>query len=293
MKCWLDGEWVDSDVSAVSPMSHALHYGTGVFEGVRAYKTPRGTAIFRWPEHLSRMKAGAKAIGMELDSERITQAMDQVLQVNALESAYIRPLAFYGTGGLSLDVAQLRTHQMVAAMPWKSHLGASAVRLCVSSYRRNAADALPPLKLCGGYVNSILAKLEASRAGFGEALFLDAAGQVCEATGENVFWVKHGKVMVVHHPDALSGITRATLMELSGAEERSVGLEELMDADEIFLTGTSAEVASVCELQGQRWELGPVTRELQTLYQSIVHGERPEYDHWLRHVEVQANQQAI
>ena len=173
---------------------------------------------------------------------------------------------------------------LVAAIPWRNHLGEAAregIRARVSPMRRNAAPAIPPLKLCGGYVNSVLAKREASRAGFQEAVFQDDRGFVVEATGENVFLVKGGKVVAAEHPDALPGITRATIVELAGAESRPVRLEEVLDADEVFLTGTSGEVAPLCALDRRTWRPGPVARELAARYDDVVHGRAPERKSWL------------
>jgi branched-chain amino acid aminotransferase len=287
LRVWLDGAVLEGSQASVSPLAHGLHYGTGVFEGVRCYATARGPAVFRLADHLARMKKGADALGMPFDEAAVTEGVLQTLHANDLRSAYVRPLSFYEGGGLGLDVAPLRARHLVAAMPWKSHLGtgpdAGGVRLRTSSFRRNPSSAMPPLKLCGGYVNSILAKLEATRHGFEEALFVDARGFVCEATGENVFMVKGGRVTAVEHPDALPGITRATVMALCGAEARAVTLEELRDADEVFLTGTSAEVAAVSTLDTRDLGVGPVTRELSSLYQAVVHGDAEQGRGWLLH----------
>jgi len=263
MRIWVDGEMKRE--AKISALSHALHYGTGVFEGIRCYKTPHGPALFRLDDHLARFDRGANRLGMTIDLAALRQACLAVVAENRFEDAYVRPLAFYGIGGLGLDLASLELHTVVAALEWRSHLGAEAarrgIRCRVSSFRRNAARAIPPLKLTGAYVNSILAKLEATRAGFDEALFVDDRGLVCEATGENVFMVRDGRVTAVRHDDALPGVTRATVVELLGAEERDVTLSELRDSDEIFLTGTSAEVTPVAELDGRRFEQWSAVRD--------------------------------
>lgn len=282
---WVDGVVCSTEAAGVSPVAHGLHYGTGVFEGVRCYATSQGPAVFRLPEHLARMKRGADALAMPFDEAAVTGGVVDLLRANGLSEAYVRPLSYYESGGLSLDVAPLHARHLVAAMPWKSHLGSTeergGVRLHTSSVRRTAASAVPPLKLCGNYVNAILAKLEATRAGYDEALFVDEQGYVCEATGENVFFVKDKQVIAVAHPDALPGITRATVLDLSGGVERAVTLEELRDADEIFLTGTSAELAAVGTFDARRLAPGPVTRELARLYQAAVHGESELSRGWL------------
>lgn len=280
MKTWFDGRW--SENAPAPLLAHALHYGTGVFEGIRCYLAARGPALFRLDDHLERFANGARRLAMKLDLEAIRQACLDAVVENGLEEAYIRPIAFYGTGALGLDLAPLTLHVAVAALPWNSHLGARAaqfgVSACVSERRRNDARAIPPLKLTGAYVNSVLAKLEATRAGFDEALFVDDRGLVCEATGENVFMVRAGRVTAARHPDALPGITRRTLIELSGADEREIPLEELLQADEAFLTGTSAEVTPLAQLGDRRYGVGRVTRELQQAYAAAV---RSGPDRWL------------
>lgn len=289
MQLWLDGRLAAVQDASISPLAHGLHYGSGAFEGIRAYPTAKGPAIFRLDDHLARLGRGAEALGMVIDLAALRRGCLEVLAASGLDAAYLRPLAFYETGGLGLDVAGLKVRTLVAALPWKNHLGeaqaAQGVSLRTSSLRRNPAAALPPLKLCGAYVNSVLAKLEATRAGFAEALFVDGDGFVVECTGENVFLVKDGVLTAVEHPDALPGITRQTLLDLTGAAARPVHLHELRDADEIFLTGTSAEVSAVGQLDGRFFQAGPVTRELQARYQGIVHGKAETARGWLTRLE--------
>ncbi len=285
MQIWLDDRLVVAGSASISPLAHGLHYGTGVFEGVRAYDTPQGPALFRLQDHLDRLERGAAALAMEVDLVALHRGCLDVLAASGLKEAYLRPLVFYETGGLGLDVAGLNVRQLVAALPWRNHLGEAGevhgVRLRTSSFRRNPSAALPPLKLCGGYVNSVLAKLEATRAGFEEALFVDATSQVVECTGENVFLVQQGRLTAVQHGDALPGITRDTIMALTGADSRPVGLEELKAADEVFLTGTSAEVSAVSALDERSWTGGPVTREVQDLYARVVRGRAETERGWL------------
>ena len=289
MRVWSDGALVEAEQAAASPLSHGLHYGTGVFEGIRAYPTADGPAIFRLDAHLARLGRGAEALGMDppgpgVDLVGLHRGCVEVLAASGMASAYLRPLVYYGTGGLGLDVAPLQVRRMVAAIPWNNHLGegiGQGVRIALSPWRRNPARSLPPLKLCGNYVNSILAKLDATRRGFEEALFIDGQNCVVECTGENVFMVQGGRVTAVAHDDALPGITRDTLLGLSGGVSRIIDLEELLGADEVFLTGTSAEVTPVAELEGRTWSPGPVTRELQALYLDIVHGRSAAHHGWL------------
>jgi branched-chain amino acid aminotransferase len=288
LRIWHEGRLVDPSAIAVSPLAPALHYGLGVFEGIRAYGTAAGPAIFRLDAHMARMAKGAEALALAFDPEACAQGCRAVMDDSGLQDAYIRPLAFFAQGTLGLDVDQHTTHTLVAAIPWQNHLGDAAlagVRAQCSPLRRNAARAIPPLKLCGGYVNSILAKREAARAGFEEAIFQDDQGFVVEATGENIFMVKAGRFTAVEHPDALPGITRASLIELTGAESRPVLLAELLEADEVFLTGTSAEVAPLRALGERTWKPGPITTELAAHYQELVHGRVPERGAWLTPVQ--------
>lgn len=278
---WFDGEIASAERLHAPLTSHALHYGTGVFEGIRSYATTSGGAVFRLDAHLQRMARGARALAMRFDADQATAAIIDTLRANRQHDAYVRPLQWYGEGGLGLDVAPLHAHLMVATLPWSSHLGGHRVRLAVSRLRRTPATSVPALKLCGNYINSILAKHDASERGFGEALFLDGEQNVVECTGENVFLVKDGRVTAVAHDDALPGITRDTVIELTGAEVRPVTLAELQAADEVFLTGTSAEVAAIEVLDDTVYGDNPVTRELQSLYARLVRGDLPDYEHWL------------
>ena len=282
---WMDGEYLRLKAARTQVLAHGLHYGTGVFEGIRAYPTDKGPAVFRLDEHMARFQAGADALEMTVDTDALATATLELLRRNDQTAAYIRPLSYFESGGLGLDVAPLSPRSLVATLPWTSHLGEAGehrgLTLHRSSFRRTSARSVPPLKLCGNYVNSILAKLEATRAGADEALFVDDDDLVCEATGENVFMVKDGRVTAVAHPDALPGITRATVMAMTNADERSVSFEELLDADEVFLTGTSAEVVPVHCLGERVYPLKRVTTDIARWYQDVVHGRSPEYAHWL------------
>ena len=280
-KLWFDGEIVDADALQAGLSTHAMHYGSGVFEGIRSYATRTGAAVFRLPEHLERMRKGAELLGIAFDKKRVAEAALQTLRVNRHRDAYVRPLAWVGAGGFGLDVAGHPQHLMVATTPTLVHLGGADARMTVSPWRRNPAGSLPPLKLCGAYVNSILAKREAKSRGFDEALFVDERGFVVECTGANVFLVKDGRVTAVEHPDALPGITRDTLIALTGAQSRAATLEELRDADEVFACGTAAEVAPIAAVDERRFGANPVSRELAALYGRVVRGEAPDRQAWL------------
>ena len=281
---WLNGKLVNREEARVDMLANGLHYGTGVFEGIRCYDTGGKAGIFQLEPHMERFARGCKALSMDVDVNALTEGIVETVAASGFLNAYIRPIAFFAAGGLGLDTAPLEPHMAVAVMPWNSHLGEGAhkgITVRVSNFRRNSASSLPPLKICGGYVNSIMAKREAALSGFDEALFVDDDGFVCEATGENVFLVKDGQVVAVEHKDALPGITRATVMEMAGATARKVTLEELLGADEVFLTGTSAEVVPVSQLNGRHFGAGKVTRDLQVAYTDLVHGRDQTRQSWL------------
>lgn len=279
---WFDGALVCLDSAQAGLDTHAMHYGSGVFEGIRAYATAGGgAAVFRLPEHLERMRKGAELLGLPFDPAQATDAVLMTLRANGHRNAYIRPLAWAGEGGFGLDVAGHHAHFMVATTASKVHLHGQRARVGVSPWRRNPSDSLPPLKLCGGYVNSILAKREARARGFDEALFCDRSGRVVECTGANVFLVKAGQITAVEHPDALPGITRDSLLALSGARMREVMLDELLDADEVFVCGTAAELAPIAEIEGRSYGDNPVTCALADKFSRVLRGQDPTYHHWL------------
>ncbi|MCD9029684.1 aminotransferase class IV [Luteimonas sp. BDR2-5] len=281
-RAWFDGALCDIDALQAGLTTHAMHYGSGVFEGIRAYATADGgAAVFRLPEHMARMRKGASLLGMAFDPSQATEAVLATLRANRHRDAYIRPLAWFGEGSFGLDVEGHTEHLMVATTATQVHLNGTRARLGISTWRRNPADSLPPLKLCGAYVNSILAKRESKARGFDEALFTDRDGFVVECTGANVFMVKGGRVTAVEHRDALPGITRDTLIALSGAESRAVTVEELLDADEVFACGTAAEVAPVAEIEHRRYDGNPVSTELGALYRRVVRGEEHVASGWL------------
>ena len=282
---WQDGKLVPWRDATTHVLTHSLHYGMGVFEGVRAYATDAGAAVFRLPEHLERMRKGCELLGMTFDIAQATDAVLATLRANNLGDAYIRPLAWYGDGGFGLDVTGRAHHLMVATSATNLHLNGGRTRVSVSKWRRNPASSLPPLKLCGAYVNSILAKRETKARGFDEAMFVDEDNYVVECTGANLFFVRDGAITAVEHRDALPGITRDTLIRITGADSRPVSMEELLDADEVFACGTAAEVAPIAEIDGRQFDANsPLSREIAAVYAATVRGESSWSGRWLTRV---------
>ena len=253
-RIWMDGTMVDWGEARVHILTHTLHYGLGLFEGIRCYKTPRGPAIFRLPEHVSRLFEGAQIIGMQLPftEEQITSAIKQTVHENALEECYIRPLVYVGYGKLGLNPLGIPIRVAIAAWPWGAYLGeeglASGIRVRISSFTRHHPNIMmTKAKVVGNYANSQLAKVEAVQTGYDEALLLDPAGYVAEGSGENVFIVRRGVLKTPPLMSILEGITRASVIELARLEgiplrEEPLSRDELYIADELFFTGTAAEI---------------------------------------------------
>jgi branched-chain amino acid aminotransferase len=297
---WVDGEFVPWDEATVHVLSHGLHYGAGVFEGIRAYETPTGTAVFRLTEHMERLHRSAKAYGIPLQYgvDELVKAGRQLLADNELESGYLRPLAFYGLGSIGLNPAGAVVHVIIAAWRWGAYLGdeglENGIRTHVSSWRRIDQGMLNPnAKGTGGYLNSILAKQEAVKNHYDEAILLNYEGFVSEGSGENIFVVKNS---VVTTPPVtagiLEGITRDSVMTMlrdagHHVQEENVIRSDLYYADEVFFTGTAAEVTPVREVDDRPvgdGRPGPVTRKAQDLFQKAVTGRLEAYRHWLDYV---------
>ncbi len=299
---WMNGEYVDWEDATTHVMTHALHYGTGVFEGVRAYDTEKGTAVFRWDEHLERLYESAKPYDLDIDHDpaELTEAALEVVRRNDLQSAYIRPIAYYGYDSLGVSPDDCPTDVVVGAWPWGAYLGEDAlengVEVMVSSWRKHASSQIPTnAKTTGLYVNSMLAGEEARRNGYTEAIVLNKEGNVAEGPGENIFLVRDGELFTPGLSESiLGGITRDTLMTL--AEERgytvnddvSISRGELHTADELFFTGSAAEVTPIRQVDnveigdGGR---GPVTEELQNAFFDLVERRTDEHDEWFTYVE--------
>jgi branched-chain amino acid aminotransferase len=299
---WLNGEFVAWEDAKVHVLTHAMHYGTGVFEGIRAYETERGTAIFRHREHLERLEASAKLYYMDLpySREQIREATHELIARNGFTSCYVRPLVWRGYGPMGLNPLDNPVEAMVAVWEWGAYLGEegkrNGVRGRVSSYRRISADSLiPHAKACGQYLNSVLAKIESLKAGYEEAILLDDKGYVCEGSGENIFVIKDGVISTPPQAAAiLDGINRKSCIQIArdrGYEvvERNLVRAELALADEVFLTGTAAELTPLREIDDipiGEGVPGPVTREIQAAFDDALHGRSPQYADWLDLVPV-------
>jgi len=292
---WLDGELIEWRDTKVHLLTHTLHYGLGVFEGVRAYNTEQGAAIFRLQEHTDRLFRSAKIMGMGMpfDKETINEAQKIAVRENNLDSAYIRPMCFYGSEGMGIRADNLRTHVMVAAWDWGSYLGEdnmkNGIRIKTSSFTRHHVNiTMCKAKANGNYMNSIMALQEAVNDGYDEALLLDAEGFVAEGSGENFFMVRDGVLYTPELTSALEGITRATVMTLAEdiglkVVEKRITRDEVYVADEAFFTGTAAEVTPIRELDNREignGGRGPITEQLQSLYFDHVYGRDQMYPNW-------------
>lgn len=293
---WLDGELVPWREAKTHVLTHTLHYGMGVFEGVRAYKTENGPAIFRLEDHTERLFRSAHILGMEIpyDRETLNEAQKAVVRENSLESAYIRPMCFYGAEGMGLRADNLKVHCMAAAWAWGAYLGEenmkNGIRVRVSSFTRHHVNiTMCRAKANGNYMNSMLALQEALSTGYDEALLLDNQGFVMEGSGENIFLVEEGQLVTPDLTSALDGITRRTVMELAAelgipVTEKRITRDEVYVADEAFFTGTAAEVTPIREVDGRQigsGTRGPVTARLQEMYFDQVHGRRETRPEWL------------
>jgi branched-chain amino acid aminotransferase len=297
----MNGELVAGEDAKVPVLTHALHYGTSVFEGVRAYETPDGgTAVFRHRDHIDRLFRSAALYHMEIpySKEEIRAATFEVIGASGLKSCYIRPLVWRGAGPMGLYPLDCPVEVMIAVWSWGTYLGDEGkergVRAKVSSWRRIPSDALIPTAKAGGqYLNSVLAKIEADKAGYEEGILLDDKGYVCEGTGENIFVIKNGVIHTPGQADAiLDGINRKSCIQIArdlGYEvvERNIARAELALADEVFLTGTAAELTPMREIDDiEIGPPGPITREIQAVFEDTLWGRNPQYADWLDLVPV-------
>lgn len=294
---WMNGKLVDWDDAKVHVLTHGLHYGSGVFEGIRCYKTDRGPAVFRLVEHIKRLKASAAMMYMDLDYtvEELVEATLETIRANKIEECYIRPLVFRGYGSMGVDPLPAPVEIIIAVWPWGAYLGDDAltkgVKVGVSSWRQRAVNAMPPqIKAAGNYINSSFARMEANRHGYAEAVLLNEAGHVAEGTGENLFIVKDGIVYTPPISDGiLAGITRDSVIQIvreMGIEvvERSLVRTELYTADEFFMTGTAAELVPVSECDSisiGNGVVGELTAKIQKVYFETVTGKNDLHPEWL------------
>ncbi|KAA0182253.1 branched-chain amino acid transaminase [Cupriavidus sp. H18C1] len=295
-KIWMDGKLIDWRDAKIHVLTHTLHYGMGVFEGVRAYKTPAGTAIFRLKEHTRRLFNSAKIFQMEIpfDQATLEAAQREVVKANQLESCYIRPLVWIGSEKLGVSARGNTIHVAIAAWPWGAYLGEEGmergIRVKTSSFTRHHVNvSLVRAKASGYYINSILANQEATSLGYDEALLLDTDGYVSEGSGENVFIVRNGVIYTPDLASCLDGITRDATLTIArdlGIEvrEKRITRDEVYCSDEAFFTGTAAEVTPIRELddrvigEGRR---GPITKQIQDAFFAAVGGTNEKYQHWL------------
>jgi branched-chain amino acid aminotransferase len=299
---WQNGEFVAWEDAKTHVLSHGLHYGTGVFEGIRCYETERGPAVFRHHDHLDRLAKSAELFYLQLpySAEELRVATHELIRRCDLGSCYIRPLAYRGYGNLGLYATDAPIDVVIAAFPWGVYLGEDGakhgIRAKVSSWRRiSPAGLIPHAKASGQYLNSILAKTESQKAGYEEAILLDERGFVCEGSGENIFVVRDGQIATPPHVAAiLDGINRKSVIQIARdlgytVVERDIARAELYLAEEVFLTGTAAELVPVREIDDHLLgEPGEITRHLQAKFQDALYGRAEEYLEWLDFVEAPA-----
>ncbi len=296
---WYDGKLVPWREANTHVLTHSLHYGLAVFEGLRAYNTVNGTAIFRLKEHTERLYNSAHIYMMKIPYERdvLIEAQKQVVRENKLDSCYVRPIAFYGSEKMGVSPKGARVHVAIAAWPWGAYLGAEGIekgiRVKTSSHARHHVNvSMCRAKYSGTYANSILANMEATEHGYDEGLLLDVDGFVAEGAGENLFMVKNGKIYEPELNSALIGITRDSVIQLAAdigytVQAKRLTRDDLYIADEVFFTGTAAEVTPVREVDGRTvgaGTRGPLTQKLQAMFFDVVNGRSEKYRHWLHKV---------
>ncbi len=296
---WFNGELIPWREAKIHVLTHTLHYSMGAFEGVRAYQTDKGTAIFRLPEHTRRLFDSAHILNMRIpfDKETLNQATLAVVRENKLETAYIRPIVFYGSEGMGLRADNLKVNVAIAAWTWGAYLGKdgieNGIRIRTSSYTRHHVNiSMCKAKSTSNYANSMLALQEALASGVDEALLLDAQGYVAEGSGENIFVIRDGIIYTPVLTSALNGITRATIIQLANemgleVREKLITRDEVYVADEAFFTGTAAEVTPIRQLDQRligNGGRGEITEKLQSKYFDVVHGRSPNHLNWLSYI---------
>ena len=297
---WFNDKFVPWREAKTHVLTHTLHYGLGVFEGVRAYETKKGAAIFRLEDHTKRLFNSAHIVGMKIpfDAAKINKAQKESISKNNLKSGYIRPMAFYGAEAIGISAKELSTNVIVAAWNWGAYMGQEAlesgIKVKTSSFSRHYVNStMTKAKANGNYMNSIIAHQEATSDGYDEALLLDTQGFIAEGTGENIFIVKHGKLYTPTLSSALEGITRDTVITIAKdlnveVIEKSITRDEVYTADEAFFTGTAAEVTPIKELDKRligKGKRGSLTEEIQKIYFDAVKGINSHYAHWLTYID--------
>ncbi len=298
-KIWVNGKFIDWDKAQVHVCTHALHYGSGIFEGIRAYETENGTAVFRLKEHIERLFNSAKILKMDVpySEKEFRQVVKDTIKVNKLKSCYIRPLVYRGYNDLSLNPFNCPVNCAIAVWEWGAYLGEEAlvqgIRTKISSYARSYINSTSQkAKICGNYINSIFAKMEAVEAGVDEAILLDTRGFVTEGLGENLFWIRNGIIYTTPTSTVLEGITRDSVIKIAEdmgyqVKEKYICRDELYISDEVFFSGTAAEVTPIKEIdnyqigEGKR---GPVTENIQKKFFDIAKGKEEKYLKWLDYI---------
>lgn len=298
-KIWMDGVLVNWNDAQVHVLTHALHYGSGVFEGIRAYKTKKGTAVFRLNEHVDRLFNSAKILKMEIpfSREEIANAIKETVKTNNLDSCYIRPLVYRGFKALGLNPFSCPVKVMIAAWEWGAYLGeealAKGIKAIISSWQKSHINSTSAkAKICGNYINSIFANMEADEAGVEEAILLDNNGYVAEGPGENIFWIKNGIICTPPLTSILEGITRKTIIQIAvdmkfTVKEEFIARDELYLADEAFFAGSAAELTPIREIDNQiigSGKRGPISTQLQKKLFDVFKGEENQYSEWLSFV---------
>ena len=298
-KIWMDGELVEWSDAKIHVLTHTLHYGTGVFEGVRAYETSDGPAIFRLEDHTNRLFESAKLIGMQIpyDAKELNDAQSQVVKINNLKNAYIRPMCFYGSEGMGLRADNLKVHTIIAAWDWGSYLGddkiLNGIKVKVTDFpKRSEKSMLHKAKASGNYLYSMLALKDALNSGYDEALILDIDDNVNEGSGENFFTIINNTIHTPKDATVLNGITRQTVMKIARdlnyrVEETNISVDDVKSSDEAFFTGTAAEVTPIIQVDNVKindGKPGEITKKIQKIYFDLIRGKVDEYSSWLTQV---------
>ena len=298
-KIWMDGKLVEWSEAKIHVLTHTLHYGTGVFEGVRAYETSDGPAIFRLEDHTNRLFESAKLIGMKIpyNAKELNDAQSQVVKINNLKNAYIRPMCFYGSEGMGLRADNLKVHTIVAAWDWGSYLGddkiLNGIKVKVTDFpKRCEKSMLHKAKASGNYLYSMLALKDALNSGFDEALILDIDDNVNEGSGENFFMIINNTIHTPKDATVLNGITRQTVMKIArdlnySVEETNISVDDVKSSDEAFFTGTAAEVTPIIQVDDVKindGKPGKITKKIQKIYFNLIRGKVDEYSSWLTQV---------